>query len=89
MQQNKIIIKMTVFGAWVALLAVLYGTGHDGWGFVFVVIPLGLVLGIARTRMLNANRISVVGIHGSSGLQCPNCGGRSSVHSEQSAASSC
>jgi hypothetical protein len=71
--QTELIVSAVVVVVWIITLTVLYQSGHDGWGYMFLVIPLGTVLGSQRANELKANRISVVGVHGPSGLECPNC----------------
>ena len=70
----KVIIATVLVVAWIITLTVLYQSGHDGWGYVFLVTPLGTILGAQRAKKLKANRISLVGVEGPSGLACPNCG---------------
>jgi len=73
--QTKLIAAGVLVVAWIVTLTVLYQSGHDGWGYLAVVIPLGTALGIFRNKRKLANRISVVGVKSPAGLACPACGG--------------
>jgi|GEM_PF-5805319 hypothetical protein len=72
---TKLIVAAVSVIAWIITVVVLYQTGHDGWGYFAIVIPLGTVLGMFRNKKKLANRISVVGVKSPAGLACPNCGG--------------